>query len=73
MNQSAIVNKIKNLNTQLHSQDPVIHSPQHKDYLPDKTAPNENESDYHEEDEAPGGSEDYEPDYEENAMQDRKK
>jgi hypothetical protein len=42
--------------------------------LPDKTLPNENESDYREEDEAPGAGEDYEvDDYEENGMQDRKK
>jgi hypothetical protein len=40
--------------------------------MPDITQA-ENESDYREEDEAPGGPEDYEDDYHENGMQDRKK
>lgn len=53
-------------------QEPVVHTPPHKDYLPDITQ-TENESDYREEDEAPGGPEDYEDDYHENGMQDRKK
>ncbi|CRK86601.1 CLUMA_CG000438, isoform A [Clunio marinus] len=52
--------------------EPVIHTPPHKDYLPDITQ-TENESDYREEDEGPGGPEDYEDDYHENGMQDRKK
>lgn len=54
------------------SQEPVVHTPAHKDYLPDITQ-TENESDYREEDEAPGGPEDYEDDYHENGMQDKKK
>ena len=54
----------------------MSHAPQHKDYLPDKTIvpAHENESEYHEEDEQPGEvSDDYEPDYEENGMQDKRK
>lgn len=51
----------------------MIHSPPHKDYLPDITQ-TENESDYdREEDEQPGTPEDYEDDYQENGMQDKKK
>lgn len=53
-------------------QEPVVHTPAHKDYLPDITQA-ENESDYREEDEAPGGPEDYEEDYHENGMPDKKK
>lgn len=53
-------------------QEPVIHTPPHKDYLPDITQ-TENESDYREEEEAPGGPEDYEDDYHENGMPDRRK
>lgn len=53
-------------------QEPVVHTPAHKDYMPDITN-TENESDYREEDEAPGGPEDYEDDYQENGMQDKKK
>lgn len=56
----------------LPRQEPVVHTPAHKDYLPDITQ-TENESDYREEDEAPGGPEDYEDDYHENGMQDKKK
>lgn len=53
-------------------QEPIVHTPPHKDYLPDITQA-ENESDYREEDEAPGGPEDYEEDYHENGMPDKKK
>lgn len=54
-------------------QEPVIHTPPHKDYLPDITQ-TENESDYREEDDgAPGGPDDYDEDYPENGMQDKKK
>lgn len=65
-------NLLKKTNEKPFRQEPVIHTPPHKDYLPDITH-TENESDYREEDEAPGGPEDYEDDYHENGMQDRKK
>lgn len=56
------------------TQEQIIHSPPHKDYLPDITQQTENESDYdREEDEQPGTPEDYEDDYQENGMQDKKK
>jgi hypothetical protein len=58
-------------NTKPFRQEPVNHTPPHKDYRPDIT-PSENESDYREEDEAPGGPEDYDDEYE-NGMQDKRK
>lgn len=64
--------KLTKRNEKPFRQEPVIHTPPHKDYLPDITQ-TENESDYREEDEAPGGPEDYEDDYHENGMQDKKK
>lgn len=62
----------KSKNEKPFRQEPVVHTPPHKDYLPDITQA-ENESDYREEDEAPGGPEDYEEDYHENGMPDKKK
>ena len=56
----------------LYWQEPAVHTPTHRDYMPDITQA-ENESEYREEDEAPGGPEDYEDDYHENGMPDRKK
>lgn len=59
-------------------QEQISYTPQHKDYFPDKSVPsvnlaNENESEYHEEDEAPGGAEEYDGEYDDNGMQDRRK
>lgn len=52
-------------------QEQVIHTPPHKDYLPDVTQV-ENESEYDQEEDQNGQEEDYE-DYQENGMQDKKK
>lgn len=53
-------------------QEQVIHTPPHKDYLPDMTH-TENESDYDREDDEQAGPEEEYDDYQENGTQDKKK
>lgn len=57
-------------------QEPMVQTPQHKDYLPDVTNPDPaSDYEHEEDDQGPGGAEEEYDDYPENGqqMQDRKK